>query len=104
MKISTSPLLACLLLLVTASALCASHTYTYTMSDLGDTAGDGFAVPRGVNASGQVAVAVGPADCESSDVFVYSNSTFTNLCTLGGNSGIGDGINTSGQVIGYSTN
>src|SRR5208282_5142108 len=44
----------------------------------------------------------GPADGESSDVFVYSNGTFTNLGTLGGNSGIGNGINTSGQVTGYS--
>jgi probable HAF family extracellular repeat protein len=104
MKISSLPLLACLLLLITAPAFCAKHTYTYTMIDLGVPQGDGFAVPRAVNASGQVTGSDGPANGEYSDVFVYSHGAFTNLGTLGGNSGIGNGINASAQVAGYSTN
>ncbi len=104
MKISSLRALPCVLLLLTAPAFCATHTYAYTMIDLGVPAGDGFAVPRGVNASAQVTGAAGPADGGSSDVFVYSNGTFTTLGTLGGNSAIAKGINTSGQVAGYSTN
>ncbi|MGD0212493.1 MAG: hypothetical protein ABSB87_04605 [Terriglobales bacterium] len=102
MKISGLRLLPCLLLLMTAPAFCATHTYT--MIDLGVPQGDGFAVPRALNTSAQVTGSTGPANGESSGVFVYGNGTFTYLGSLGGNSGIGNGINTSGQVAGYSTN
>jgi probable HAF family extracellular repeat protein len=102
MKTLRLRLLSCVLLLLTTSAFCATHTYT--MIDLGVPAGDGYAVPRGVNSSGEVTGAIGPANSATSSVFVYSNGTFTNLGTLGGNSGIGNGINSSGQVAGYSTN
>ena len=40
----------------------------------------------------------------NSEVFLYSNGSMTNLGTLGGTSGIGNAINTSGQVAGYSQN
>ena len=90
-----------MLLLLTTSAFCAKHTYT--MIDLGVPTGDGFSVPRAVNASGQVTGSAGPSNGGTSDVFVYGNGSYTILGTLGGNSGIGNGINTSGQVAGYST-
>jgi len=102
MKISSLRLLPCLLLLITAPAICAN--YTYTMIDLGTPAGDAYSVPRAVNASAQVTGAAGPNDSPDSSVFVYSKGTFTVLGTLGGNSGIGNGINVSGQVAGYSEN
>jgi probable HAF family extracellular repeat protein len=93
-----------LFLLLTAAASCC-FAQTYTMIDIGAPPGDGFAVPRGVNASGQITGATGPGgDSGSSEVFIYSNGKFTNLGTLGGDSGIGNGINASGQVAGYSTN
>jgi len=102
MRTSSLRLLLSLMLAITAPAFCATHTYT--MIDLGVPAGDGFAVPRAINVSAQITGAAGPVDGEYSDVFVYGSGTFTNLGTLGGNSGIGNGINASGQVAGYSTN
>src|SRR5208282_2079517 len=102
MRTSSLRLLLSLMLAITAPAFCATHTYT--MIDLGVPAGDGFAVPRAINVSAQITGAAGPVDGEYSDVFVYGSGTFTNLGTLGGNSGIGNGINASGQVTGYSTN
>jgi len=103
MKISGLRLLPCLLLLVTASAFCATHSYT--MIDIGVPAGDGFTVPRAINASGQITGAAGPGgDSGNSNVFIYTSGTFSNLGTLGGNSAIANAINTSGQVSGYSTN
>lgn len=101
MKISSLRLL-CLLLLIAAPAFCANHTYT--MVDLGTPAGDAYSVPRAVNASGQVTGAAGPNNSPDGSVFIYSNGSYTILGTLGGNSGIGNGINASGQVTGYSQN
>ncbi len=102
MKIYSLPLLASLLFLLAASAFCATHAYK--MIDLGVPQGDGFDEPRAVNASAQVTGSAGSANGEYSNVFVYSDGAFTDLGTLGGKSGIGNGINTSGQVAGYSTN
>jgi len=91
-----------LLLLIATASFCLAQTYT--MVDLGAPAGDGFFTPRAINAAAQVTGSAGPSNGQSSDVVIYSNGTFINLGTLGGNSGIGNGINTSGQVAGYSTN
>ena len=102
MRILRSQPFTCFALLVSASAFCATHTYT--MVDLGVPAGNDFVVPRAVNASGQVTGSTGPADGGTSQVFVYTKGTFTILGTLGGNSGIGNAINSSGQVAGYSQN
>jgi probable HAF family extracellular repeat protein len=82
-----------------ASTFCAAQTYTVT--DLGTISGDDYSVGRGINSSGQVAGAVGNSSV--SDVAFYGDGTWTNLGTLGGNSGIGNAVNTSGQVAGYST-
>ena len=68
MKISSLRLLPCLLLLMAASGFCATHTYTWI--DIGVPAGDGFTVPRAINASAQITGAAGPSGGGSSDVFV----------------------------------
>jgi probable HAF family extracellular repeat protein len=98
----TSGLLRIVSLLPLAVSLCAAQTYTVT--DLGTLPGDAFSVARAINATGQIAGAAGPNNSPNSDVVKYSKGTFTNLGTLGGNSGIGNGINASGQVAGYSQN
>jgi len=90
------------LLVAATASLCFAQTYS--MVDIGAPPGDGFAAPRAINAAGQITGAAGPANGAKSGVFVYSNGKFTSLGTLGGNSGIGNAINSSGQVSGYSTN
>jgi len=102
MKSSFLVRLAVLALLVAASTFCFAQSYT--MTDLGFPKGDGFATPRAINASVQITGSTGPNNSDSSSVFVYSNDSYTLLGTLGGGSGIGNGINSSGQVAGYSTN
>lgn len=91
-----------LLLIATASF---GFAQTYSMIDIGAPPGDAFAAPRAVNASGQITGSTGPGgDSGQSGVFIYSHGAFSYLGTLGGNSGVGNGINASGQVAGYSTN
>jgi probable HAF family extracellular repeat protein len=85
-----------------ASTLCAAQTYTVT--DLGTLPSDAYSVARAINATGQITGATGPNNSPDSGVFIYSNGSLTNLGTLGGPSGIGNGINASGQVAGYSQN
>ena len=91
-----------LLVLAFASSLCAAQTYTVT--DLGTVSGMDYSVARAINSAHQVTGASGKSNSYLADVFVYSNGAMTNLGTLGGNSGIGNGINSSGQVAGYSQN
>jgi probable HAF family extracellular repeat protein len=88
-----------LLLLAPASA---GFAQNYTIVDIGTPPGYTFATPRAINSSGWIAGATGSG--ATSSVFIYHNGKFTILGTLGGNSGIGNGINASGQVAGYSTN
>lgn len=102
MKISRSRLILCLLLLTTASAVCAAQTYT--MTDLGTISGMDYSVARGINATGQTTGASGKNNSYVAHVFVNTNGSFADLGTLGGETGIGNGINASGQVAGYSTN
>jgi probable HAF family extracellular repeat protein len=91
-----------LTVLIASAGFCFAQSYT--MTDIGVPQGYAFAVPRGINASAQITGSSGPANSDSSSVFVYSEGGFTLLGTLGGGSGIGNGINSSGQVAGYSTN
>jgi probable HAF family extracellular repeat protein len=93
----------CILLLTTASSLCAAQT-SYTITDLGALSSNGYSVARAVNATAEVTGAVGSNNSNTSEVFLYSSGTMTNLGTLGGPSGVGNGINSSGQVAGYSQN
>jgi probable HAF family extracellular repeat protein len=89
-------------LLMFGASLCSAQTYTVT--NLGTLSGDNYSVARGINATGEVAGAVGSDRNNTSDVSLYSAGAWTSLGTLGGTSGIGNAINASGQVAGYSTN
>jgi probable HAF family extracellular repeat protein len=90
---------ACVLFLIAASSLGTAQT-SYTITDLGTLRGNGYSVARGVNSTAEVTGAAGAGAV--SEVFFYSNGSMTNLGTLGGASGIGNAINASGQVAGYS--
>jgi probable HAF family extracellular repeat protein len=85
-----------------ASSLCAAQTYTVT--DLGVLPGDNWSVAGSIHSAGKITGAVGNFNNPSSGVFAYSKGALTNLGTLGGASGIGNGINASGQIAGYSQN
>ncbi len=104
MKACTSlPTVVCILFLTAASSLCAAQA-SYTIADLGTLNSNGYSVARAVNATAEVTGAAGTSNSNLSDVFFYSNGAMTSLGTLGGTSGIGNGINASGQVAGYSQN
>ncbi len=83
--------------------ICDAQT-SYTITDLGTLNSNGYSVSRAVNLSAEITGAAGLNNSNSSQVFLYSSGKMTGLGTLGGNSGIGNGINASGQVAGYSTN
>jgi probable HAF family extracellular repeat protein len=86
----------------TASAFCA--TATYTITDLGALPGMDSSVGRAINASAQTTGASGKNGSDSAQVFVNTDGSWDDLGTLGGPSGIGNGINSSGVVAGYSEN
>jgi probable HAF family extracellular repeat protein len=92
---------SCLGFLILIASVTFCFAQSYTMTDIGVPSGDNFAVPRGINAAAQITGAVGSNS--TSAVFLYGENGFTVLGTLGGDSGIGNGINSSGQVAGYST-
>ncbi|HEV2397716.1 MAG TPA: hypothetical protein VGS27_12295 [Candidatus Sulfotelmatobacter sp.] len=98
------PVFACALLATfVVSTTCIAQT-SYSITDLGTINANGYSVAKAVNATGEVTGAAGSNTTNQSEVFFYSNGSMTSLGTLGGNSGIGNGINSSGQVAGYSTN
>ncbi|PYX48812.1 MAG: hypothetical protein DMG79_10905, partial [Acidobacteria bacterium] len=99
---SLSPF-ACTLLLAGASSVCSAQT-SYSITDLGTLSSNGYSVARAVNSAAEVTGAAGTNNSNVSYVFLYNNGEMTSLGTLGGESGIGNGINTSGQVAGYSQN
>jgi len=82
---------------------CPAQT-SYSITDLGTINSNGYSVAKSVNATAQVTGAAGTNNSNLSDIFFYSNGVMNSLGTLGGNSGIGNAINASGQVAGYSTN
>jgi probable HAF family extracellular repeat protein len=94
-------ILACIL--IAASSLCAAQT-SYAITDLGTLSSNGYSVARAVNATAEVTGAAGNNNSNVSDIFFYGNGAMTSLGTLGGPSGIGNAINASGQVAGYSQN
>ncbi len=98
----TSATFVCMLFLA-VSTLCTAQT-SYTVTDLGTLSSNGYSVARAVNATAEVTGAAGNNNSNLSDVFLYNDGMMTSLGTLGGNSGIGNGINASGQVAGYSQN
>jgi probable HAF family extracellular repeat protein len=90
-------------LLISAASFCAAQT-SYTITDLGTLSANGYSVAQAINTTAQVTGASGNNNSNVSDIFVYENGAMTNLGTLGGTSGIGNAINASGQVAGYSQN
>ncbi|HEY4904292.1 MAG TPA: hypothetical protein VIH89_12530 [Candidatus Sulfotelmatobacter sp.] len=90
------------LFLAVTSAL--SLAQTYTVTDLGAPKSNGYSLAQSVNATGEVTGAVGTDDPNLSGVFLYSEGEMTMLGTLGGDSAIGLGINSSSQIAGYSQN
>ena len=102
MKNAISRLIPCIILLFAASAF--GSAQTYTMTDLGTVSGMNYSVGRGINASAQTTGASGQNGSNIAHVFVNTAGTFEDLGTLGGPSGIGNGINSSGQIAGYSEN
>ncbi len=99
LRVSLSPF-TCILLLA-ASSLCTAQTYTVV--DLGTLPGNNYSVARSVNATAEVTGAFGSDRNNTSGIFLYSAGDMTSLGTLGGTSGIGNGINASSQIAGYST-
>jgi len=95
--------LVCLLLLATASPLCAAQT-SYTITDLGTLSSNGDSEARAINATAEVTGLASEDNNLINDVFVYSDGVMSSLGTLGGTVGVGNGVNTSGTVAGYSTN
>jgi probable HAF family extracellular repeat protein len=101
MKALVLRFLSCLIVVVISTW---SAAQTYTITDLGALNSSGYSVARGVNINGEVTGAAGSNNSNLSDVFLYSSGKMSSLGTLGGSSGIGNGINASGNVAGYSTN
>jgi probable HAF family extracellular repeat protein len=81
------------LLLTAASSLCAAQTYTIT--DLGTLPGGCYSGAQAINVSAEI-TGWAYSSATVADVFLYSNGSMTNLGTLGGTTGIGNGINKSG--------
>ena len=98
---SSLPRFVVLFLFTSASSLCVGQTYSVT--DLGTLSGDDYSVAHAINAAGEVAGAVGSDRNNTSAVSLFSDGQWTSLGTLGGTSGIGNGINSSAQIAGYST-
>lgn len=88
----------------TFAASLGSAQTSYKVTDLGVLNSNGYSVARAVNINGQVTGSAGSSSTNRSQVFVYSNGTMRGLGTLGGPSGIGNGINASGEIAGYSQN
>ena len=93
----------CAALMTSVPTLCSGQT-SYSIADLGTINTNGYSVAKGVSVGGEVTGAAGSYTTNLSQVFVYSDGKISSLGTLGGNTGIGNGINGSGQVAGYSTN
>jgi probable HAF family extracellular repeat protein len=101
--VNATRLAVAILIIACLSSLCIAQA-TYTFTDLGAIQSNGFSVAKGVNATAQVTGSTGPNDGSTSEVFSYSDNAMTGLGTLGGDSGIGNAINASGEIAGYSTN
>jgi probable HAF family extracellular repeat protein len=88
-----------------ATANSGSHAFLYSggvMRDLGITGADESSSANGINDSGQMAVDLYEVSDQTYQAFLYSNGVMKNLGTLGGPQCYPDGINASGQVVGWS--
>ena len=82
-----------------------AETYTITdLGTLGTNSNGSYSIAYCINNSGQVAgESSAPSHQMSDPAFLYSNGQLINIGTLGGEYGQPRGINTSGQIAGYST-
>src|SRR6476660_5139924 len=82
-----------------------SQTYTITdLGTLGTNSRGTYSQAFCINASGQVAGESSASSSQMTDpAFLYSNGQLINIGTLGGEYGNGRGINTAGDIAGYST-
>ena len=88
--------------IVLAVSMAAAQNHTYTAVDLGALRG-GSAVPRMVNATGAVVGRSGEPHGESTQAFFWKGGKPTGLGFLpGGDYSAAFGVNTAGQVVGYS--
>src|ERR1043166_6919957 len=101
MKIVTSLFNLLFAVSFAAAALCSAQT-SYSVTDLGIINTNGYSVAKAINGNAEVTGGAGINDSNTGEVFLYSSGTMTSLGTLGGESGIGNGINLSGQIAGYS--
>jgi len=78
---------------------------SYTITDLG-TLGGSYTTSgaKAINASGEITGWAEDPATGNSVVMKWSAGVMTNLGTLGGNSGVGLGIDAKGDIAGYSTN
>src|ERR1700730_10162828 len=91
--------------LILAASPAAAQTYTITdLGTLGTNSRGSYSEAFCINSSGQVG---GQSSASSSFVtdpaFLYRDGRLTSLGTLGGEYGAAQGINTFGQIAGYST-
>lgn len=88
---------------ISAASLCSAQT-SYSVTDLGVVNTNGYSVAKAINSNAEVTGAAGVNNSSSSEAFRYNGGTMISLGTLGGTSGIGNAINLSGQIAGYSQN
>ena len=100
---SVLPFCVSVLFAISLSALCSAQA-SYTVTDLGTLNSNGYSWAHAVNLNGEVTGIAGVSKVNSSQAFLYSGGKMTGLGTLGGTSGVGNGINASGQIAGYSQN
>jgi len=85
------------------ATMCSAQS-SYSITDLGALNTNGYSAATAINATSEVTGAAGTTSNNVSEVFLYDKGKMSNLGTLGGTSGIGNAINKSGQVAGYSQN
>lgn len=87
------------------ATIAAAQTYTVTdLGTLGTNSRGSYSIGQCINASGQVAGESSASSSQTTDpAFLYSNGQLINIGSLGGEYGNARGINTAGDIAGYST-
>ena len=93
-----------LIAVLAALALCVcaqqSVAQTFKLSDLGTIAGDSVSTGYALNSTGQAA---GTSSTPTAAIAaLFSNGKVTNISTLGSNVSLANGINASGEIVGWN--